>query len=279
MKLVTDPLAELSHEVSPGLIWKYPNRLLWLISYDCPSKCSFCFRKELNNRRVEPAKLTQVKELIKKQPLIVEIIFSGGEPLIDISLLYQSILDLSKNKQIKIFRIHTRLPITFPEKIDWKILGNLPDKIKQPIYMVIHTNHPNEIDRPEVVEAITKLRMSGYILLSQTVFLKGINDDVEVLEKLFSQLVALGVKPYYIFHCDTMAHTKKMVVSIAKEVKIMTELRKRISGLAYPLHVIDSETGSGKIPAPTNFWKTDLSSYSDFSGVVSTVCTKTVSST
>ena len=271
MNLVKDPLAELDHEVSPGLIWKYPNRLLWLINYHCPSKCDFCFRKELNDRRTIPSKLSYVKELIKKQPTIVEVIFSGGEPLEVIGLLHQSILDISHIKQIKIFRIHTRQPIAFPDKIDWKLLLELPQKIKQPIYLAIHVNHSREIDNPKVTKAITKLRRAGYILLSQSVFLRGVNDEVEVLEALFEKLIALGVKPYYIFHCDAMKHTQKKVVPIAKEIRIMTALRKRVSGLAYPLHVIDTTSGSGKIPVSTDFWKADVSSYSDFSGVWSAV--------
>ena len=105
----------------------------------------------------------------------------------------------------------------------------------------------------------------GFILLSHTVFLKGINDTVKKLEKLFNKLVELGVKPYYIFHCDNMDHTQKFIIPIKKEVEIMTNLRKTLTGIAYPLHVIDSDSGEGKIPVPTEFWQCSLNSYQDFS--------------
>jgi lysine 2,3-aminomutase len=113
------------------------------------------------------------------------------------------------------------------------------------------------------IEVFKKFRKAGVILYSQTVFLKGINDSVEKLEKLFEKLLELGIRPYYIYRCDSVIGLEKFIVPFEKEKEIMTELRKRISGLACPTYVIDVPMGCGKIPVPLNFWK-DGKSFFDF---------------
>jgi len=259
-----DPLQEKRHEILPGLIWKYSNRILLITTNGCPSKCEFCFRKNLYKDNFKRASDAQIIDFVKKHKLIKEFIFSGGEPLIVTNEMYFLIKELVKIKHLKLFRIHTRLPITYPDKVDIRLMKKIIKTTNNPVYLVIHINTNIEIDRPETRKVIKKLRSIGYVLLSHTVFLKGINNNVDCLENLFSELIELGVKPYYIFHCDDMRHTQKFIVPIKEEVKIMTELRERLSGLAYPLHVIDSESGHGKIPVPTGFWKCNFESYRDF---------------
>lgn len=258
-----DPLNERAHEVLPGLVWKYSNRVLFLLTHRCPSGCAFCFREKLYDKESQRASNENVVEFIKQNSTIHEVIFSGGEPLTCSDDVVTIISELA-HSQVKRFRIHTRLPITFPLNVDIAMLTPLPRLIHQPIYLTLHVNHPAELKKAEVKNTIHELRKAGYILLSHSVFLKGINDSVEILSELFEDLVDLGVKPYYIFHCDHMKHTERYEVNISTEREIMTELRRKVTGIAYPLHVIDSSSGKGKIPVPTMNWKVDASRYSDF---------------
>lgn len=133
----------------------------------------------------------------------------------------------------------------------------------KPVYISLHTNHIDELGE-KTTKIIQQLRGAGAILISQSVFLKGVNDDVPTLANLFTKLTQLGVKPYYIHRCDFVKGVEHWIIPIEREVEIMTQLRKEISGLAYPLHVIDAPGGSGKIPVPTNFWEHNLDQFSDF---------------
>jgi lysine 2,3-aminomutase len=265
VNLQTDPLQEKRHEAIPGLIHKYENRVLCHLTYFCPSNCDFCFRKNLYEKTKKRASDQEIVSYIKNNPKIKEFIFSGGEPLVKTGELKDLAVNLSKLENIKIFRIHSRHPVTFPKNINFRDLETAIKETTQPWYFVIHVNSITELNNPETIKAILKLKKMGFILLSHTVFLKGINDTVKKLEKLFNKLVELGVKPYYIFHCDSMKHTQKFIIPIKKEVEIMTNLRKTLTGIAYPLHVIDSDSGEGKIPVPTEFWQCSLNSYQDFS--------------
>lgn len=265
MSLQIDPLQEKKHEVIPGLIHKYDNRVLCHLTYRCPSDCEFCFRDKLYEKTKKRAGDDEIAEYVRAHLEIKEFIFSGGDPLIRIKELKDLAIKLSKLKNIKIFRIHSRHPITFPKNVDLEALKAVIKDTKQTWYFVIHVNTFEELNNLETLKVIKELRKAGFILLSHTVFLKNINDNVKKLEKLFSKLVEVGVKPYYIFHCDNMMHTQKFIVSLKKEQQIMTELRKKLTGIAYPLHVIDSDSGNGKIPVPTEFWKCSLNNYLDFS--------------
>lgn len=266
MKLVADPLNEKSHEVLPGLIWKYPNRVLLITTKACPAQCSFCFRQNLYADNFQPASNQKIVDFVQKHQEIREFIFSGGEPLLEPEKIFELTKSLGKMDHLKIFRIHTRLPISSPATIPFKTLEKLVALYQKPWYLVTHVNTASEIGNQKTANALWKLRQQGFILLSHTVFLKGINDSEEALEKLFTRLIELGVKPYYIFHCDHLKHTTKFVVPLKKEIEIMTKLRPKLSGLAYPLHVIDSPTGNGKIPVPTDFWKCNTEEYLDFTG-------------
>lgn len=253
-QLTTDPLNEKQHEVLPQLIHKYPNRVLCLLTTECQAHCPFCFRRDLHAQQTEknPINLKEIIDYVKKSSKINEFIFSGGEPLLEGDLLETAFLCLQKIEHLKIFRIHSRLPIVQKQKIPWQNLEIIAKRVTKPIYFVIHVNSDQELNNPNVSTTLIRLRKLGFILLSHTVFLKGINDNLTTLEKLFNQLIELGVKPYYIFHCDQMLHTQQFVLPLEKERQLMTKLRKKVSGLAFPLHVIDSE--NGKIPVPSTSW-------------------------
>jgi lysine 2,3-aminomutase len=128
---------------------------------------------------------------------------------------------------------------------------------------MLHFEHPAEITA-ETIRAIKKLQPVCTAMFSQSVFLKGINDNVKTLKKLFTRLLEIGIKPYYIFRCDYVKGNEHFIVDIKKEIKIMTELRKKLTGLAYPLYIIDTPNGFGKIPVPLNFWQFKHNSCRDF---------------
>ena len=263
---IIDPLAEKKHTVCEGLIHKYQNRVLCLLTKDCNAACPFCFRKNLYQRdQKNTINLEKIIQYLEKNKNINEFIFSGGEPLLEGELFEKFCNALFKLEQIKIIRIHSKLPISAPQLMPWKNIETVAKKANKNLYFLIHVNSHEELNKKETLKSISKLKKLGFILLSQTVFLKKTNDTVEKLEKLFSTLVENGVKPYYIFHCDRIENYQKFQIPLEKEVYLMSELREKISGLAYPLHVIDSESGDGKIPVPTNHWQTDLKKYKDFS--------------
>jgi lysine 2,3-aminomutase len=172
---------------------------------------------------------------------------------------------------VKVIRIGTRLPIHSPRSFEAKLVGDLLKKIhkmakERPFYILIHCNHPDELTKP-VFNAIEMLKETGATLLSQSIFLKGVNDSVETLQKLFTTLHHHGVQPYYIYRCDYVHGLERFVCSLRAERKIMTELRKCLSGIAYPNYVVDV-VGRGKIPVPLGFWKSKTRACVDFDGKI-----------
>jgi len=269
-----DPLEEDKYEVTKGLIHKYPGRVLALLTMTCAAYCRFCTRQ----RRVSDIMkgITNHKDInamvdyVKSHPDIKEVIFSGGDPLVVPEKLVYALEEFSKLPQIKIIRIGTRMPVSDPENVPLKELIETIKKINQPVYILVHFEHPAEIV-PETIKIIKEFKRVGCSIFSQTVFLKGVNDDYNVLYELFNRLFEIGVVPYYIYHCDLVRGAERFICDFEKEVEIMTELRKNLSGLACPLYVIDAPQGSGKIPVPLNFWSFKKNRYKDFNGKVHVV--------
>lgn len=264
-----DPLLEDKFSPIKGLYHKYPHRVLIELTANCAAFCRFCTRrrKKISDIKESQLKKEDVEKIIKyvrSRPEINEVIFSGGDPLVVPDLLIYALKKFSKMAQIKIIRIHTRVPVSNPKLLTKKIL-NAFSKIKKTFYLSIHFEHPDELT-PQTIKAIKNLRKTGAILISQSVFLKGINDSYKVLKDLFTKLAELGVRPYYIYHCDLVKGIEHFIVPIEKEIEIMTKLRKNLSGIAFPFHVIDAPYGSGKIPVPLNFWKFNKFSFKDFKG-------------
>lgn len=250
-----------------GLIRRYPERVLIELTLKCPVECEFCYRKwkkEEKRETLSKDEADKIVEYISKNREIKEVIFSGGEPLMVIDLMNYLIKKLKKLDQIKIFRIHTRAVVTAPLLVSEKFLKILKQKYKQTIYLSIHINSYNELNQ-KVESAIKKIKKTGVILYTQSVFLRGVNDSVEVLEKLFSKLIELGVRPYNIYQCNKIDGIEHFIVPLRKEVEIMTELRKRISGLACPTLIFDVPENANKIPVPLNFWE-DKKTILDFNG-------------
>jgi lysine 2,3-aminomutase len=264
-----DPLLEEKNTPVKGLIHTYKNRALVLLTMKCAAYCRFCTRRrtvsEIKKGNITEKDLNNMAIYIKRHKEIREIIISGGDPLTEPDLLKKALKKFSAIAQIKILRVGTRLPVSDPKMINQKVISALKIVKKQPLYVMLHFEHPAEITK-STIKALKKLQSVSTMLLSQSVFLKGINDNFDVLYELFTKLTELGVKPYYIFRCDYVKGAGRFVVNFKKEIEIMTELRKRLSGLACPVYAICTPNGEGKIPPPLNFWKFDRGKYMDFNG-------------
>ena len=265
-----DLLNEKALTKSKGLIWKYDGRALMLLSYTCAANCRYCERQDRvgvgldKEGYLSEASIRDAVNFLSENPSITEVIFSGGDPLMNPKGLRTASFLLSEISHIKILRIHTRLPLQMPEKINFDLMAEL-SQLRPIFYLSLHVDHPDELSN-EVVDAIYKFRKLGYVMLCQSVFLKGVNDSSKVLGNLFSKLAELGVRPYYIYHCQSISTTAQFVMDIEDEIKIMTELRQSQSGLAFPQHVIDMPGTTGKVIVPTSHWKFDLTSVKDFKG-------------
>ncbi len=264
-----DPLHEKDHEVVPGMINKYGNRVLCLLTAECAAYCRFCTRRRLvsdtENGHIGETHVESWTAYLREHPEVREVIISGGDPLtVDDAFFEYALSELSAVESIKVLRIGTRVPVTEPSLVTCRKLEAMQN-VDQPLYVGIHFEHPSEITRP-TVRCIKDLMAAGAILYSQTVFLRDVNDDYDTLYELFTSLVEIGVRPYYIYRCDPVPGAMHFRADFDRERHIMTRLRATLSGLACPTYVIDAPEGSGKVPVPLEFWDCDTSSYTDFEG-------------
>jgi lysine 2,3-aminomutase len=251
----SDPLMEDKHEVVKGLIHKYPNRALMKVSYQCASHCRFCTRiRQIG----DPAGTLHEKDIenivsyLDQNPQIDDVILSGGDPMYTPSITQFLLEKLKDITSVKVIRIGTRMPFQSPLSFNSKLVLNLLtliDEIGQtkPFYILVHIEHPDELTA-ETRKVITQLRALKVTLLSQTVFLKDINDNFETLFNMFKELYHLGIQPYYLYHCDHVKGLEHFEGDLKKEKEIAVKLREHLSGIACPLFVEDVENGYGKIP-------------------------------
>ena len=240
---VEDPLCEDKHMVSKGLIHKYPDRALFLVTDFCSSNCRHCtrsriFRAEehINKDNWQPA-----LEYIRNHTELRDIIISGGDPLTlsDENIEYL-LSELRKIEHIEIIRIGTKIPVVLPQRITPELVNII--KKYHPVFMNIHFTHADEITK-ETSQALKLLADAGIPLGSQTVLLKGVNDSKEKIKALMHKLLINRVKPYYIYSCDRVSGTKHFWVSIKDGLEIVSSLRGYTSGLAVPQYIVDSERG------------------------------------
>jgi len=247
--LSPDPLDEEGFSPVPNLLHRYPDRAVLLVSSSCPTFCRFCTRKNrlINGKRISlKDSLDGAIRYLEKSPMVQEVILSGGDPL----LLSDEELDriLAKLKGIphlQVLRINTRIPVTFPERITSGLCRML--KQHHPLYVNTHFNHPLEITR-ESSEACAMLADAGIPLGNQTVLLREVNDDPEVMKELMKKLLTLRVRPYYIHQMDQVKGTNHFRTSVERGIRMMRRLRGHISGMAIPYYVIDLPGGKGKVP-------------------------------
>ena len=254
-----------------GTVHKFDGRLLVLLSYTCAANCRFCERQDRvgvgldSVGRLTLDQIDVVVAYIRSNPSLYEIIASGGDPLTNLKGLEHLFTALAEVEHVKVLRIHTRFPMQWPAKVNLEVMRRIA-MIKQTTFLSLHIDHPDELTH-EVVHLIKALRSFGFILLSQSVFLKGVNDDVETLARLYLTLFQLGVRPYYIYHCQRIPTTGHFEMALEDEVVIMSQLRERLSGLAFPQHVLDLPGARGKVLVPSNHWDIDWTSTRDFDGL------------
>lgn len=245
-----DPIGDSARSPVPGIVHRYPDRVLLMPVTRCAVYCRYCFRRETTGKGtglLPPAQLDAALDYIRQHKTIWEVILSGGDPLVLSPRRLAALLEqLDKIDHIGVIRIHSRVPVADPVRITAGLCALL-EKIQKPVYIVLHINHAQEISAA-VEQSVKKLRQSGCVLLSQSVLLKGVNNDAAVLEQLFRRLVTLKVKPYYLHHPDKAPGTAHFRLPLAEGQQIMRQLRTRLSGIAQPVYMLDIPGGYGKIP-------------------------------
>ncbi len=245
-----DPLSEDGHSPVPGLVHRYPDRVLFLATDTCAAYCRYCTR----SRRVgKPGAIGAARkrwpaaiEYIEKHPEVRDVLISGGDPLTMSDAALDHLLSrLRRIPHVEVLRIGTKAPIVMPQRVTPGLVRVL--RRYHPLLMSIHCTHPREIT-PEAHEALTRLADAGIPLGSQTVLLKGINDNCPDMKALMHALLKSRVRPYYLYHCDPVQGTAHFRTHIYKGVDIIRGLRGFTSGYAVPTYVVDAPGGGGKIP-------------------------------
>jgi lysine 2,3-aminomutase len=249
-----DPLGEKEDTVVPGLIHRYPDRVLMVLTDICPVLCRHCTRKRewRNGGWVRPSsEVAAILDYINQHKSIRDVIISGGDPLtLSNRHLEDIISQIRRIKHVEIIRIGTRFPVVLPQRIDKELCTMLAKY--GPIWLNTHFNHVREIT-PEAAEACDRLLRSGVPVNNQSVLLRGINDSVEAQIKLCHGLLRIKVRPYYLFQCDEVQGTEHLRTPVEVGIKIIEGMRGHTSGLAVPTFVIDLPQGGGKVPLQPNY--------------------------
>jgi lysine 2,3-aminomutase len=247
---VDDPLAEEKHMPVKGVTHRYPDRALWYLSHSCAVYCRFCTRKRKVSQPFETPNRSEWESALdyfRSQPVLREVILSGGDPLsLGDNWIDFILTELKKIPHINQVRIHTRHFVTLPMRITDSLCRILSKHF--PIYIVTHFNHPKECT-PQAREAVRKAVQIGNVNMSnQTVLLKSVNDSVDTLRELSYNLLSMGVKPYYLHQCDEIFGISHFRVPLERGLKIYQGLRGHISGIGVPVYVADLTGGGGKVP-------------------------------
>ena len=246
-----DPLNEDADSPVPGLVHRYPDRVLFLVTGTCPVYCRYCTRSRMvgsptGEYRFNVSQWEAAIDYIAATPAIRDVLISGGDPLILSDDRLEWLLSrLRRIKHVEFLRIGSKVPATLPQRITTALTRML--KRYHPLFMSIHFVHPVELT-PEVRQACSRLADAGIPLGSQTVLLAGINDDVETLRTLFHGLLRFRVKPYYLYQCDPVTGSAHFRVPVESALRIVEGLRGHTTGYAVPTFVVDAPGGGGKIP-------------------------------
>ena len=244
---VEDPLHEEEDSEVANVTHRYPDRVLFYVNYMCPIYCRFCTRKRKvgDPDSIPDDNTERGLQYLREHPEVRDVIISGGDPLMLTDRKIDYIVGgLRSIEHIEIIRIGSRVPVTLPQRITPNLCAIL--KKHHPFYINTHFNHPREIT-PETTKACGMLADAGIPLGNQAVLLKGVNDDPEVMVELMKKLLAIRVKPYYIYQADLVVGTDHFRTSIKKGLEIIAALRGHISGLGVPHYVVDAPGGGGKI--------------------------------
>lgn len=248
---LSDPIGDARHSPLPGIVHRYPDRVLLKPVHVCAVYCRFCFRREVvgpgRAETLSPDALAAALDYIRSQPGIWEVILSGGDPLVLSPRRLREIMDaMAAIAHVKVVRIHTRLPVADPERVTAELVAALrcPGKAT---WVVLHANHARELSEKARL-ACARMVDAGIPLLSQSVLLAGVNDEPASLEALMRAFIETRIKPYYLHHGDLAPGTSHLRTTLASGQDLVHGLRGRVSGLCQPTYVLDIPGGHGKAP-------------------------------
>jgi len=249
-----DPLGEDAHMPVPGLVHTYHDKVLLLVTDRCPVYCRFCTRSRLVGRGTleqSRASLQRAIDYIESTPQVRDVLISGGEPLLLSDAKLEWILKrLRKIPHVEIVRFSTKALAVLPQRITPALVRML--KKHQPVWLSVHFTHPDELT-PVVERACARLADGGIPMCSQTVLLKGVNDDAGTIKRLMERLLQLRVKPYYLHQCDAVTGSSQFRTSIDAGLDIIRALHGRTTGYAVPMYMIDAPGGGGKVPLSPDY--------------------------
>ena len=253
-----DPIGDDSHAPVKGVVHRYPDRALLKPTHACAVYCRFCFRRETvgpGGEALDLAALDAAIAHIAATPAIREVILTGGDPLVLSPRRLRDLIErLSAIEHVDWLRVHTRVPVADSGRVTPELVEAL--KAGKTIWAAVHVNHARELT-PAALAACAKLVDAGIPLVSQTVLLKGVNDDADTLDTLFRALVKNRIKPYYLHHGDLAPGTSHFRTTLDDGRALMRTLRGRLSGLAQPTYVLDIPGGAGKIPVQPDWFDAD----------------------
>jgi lysine 2,3-aminomutase len=251
-----DPIGDAAHAPVAGIVHRYPDRVLLKPLHICPVYCRFCFRREMVGPEglgtLTEAELDAALAYIAQDPRIWEVVLTGGDPFALSSRRLGAIAQrLSRIDHVRVMRLHTRVPVVKPELVTDTLVQAL-QRFGGAVFVALHANHPREFT-PSARAACARLVDAGIPMVSQSVLLRGINDDAATLEALMRTFVENRIKPYYLHHGDLAPGTGHMRTGLADGQDLMRALRGRLSGLAQPTYVLDIPGGHGKVPVGPNY--------------------------
>ncbi len=252
--MMEDSLAEDRHSPVPGLVHRYPDRVLMLVTTQCASYCRYCTRSRIVGDSAATFSKTEFElqlDYLRRTPQVRDVLLSGGDPLVLAPRILDYLLgELYKIEHIEIIRLGSRVPVFLPQRITDELCDTLAKY--HPLWINIHVNHPKEIT-PELYRACDKLNRAGVPLGNQSVLLAGVNDSVHIQRELVQGLVQMRVRPYYLYQCDLVEGAGHFRTTINKGIEIIEGLRGHTSGYAVPQYIIDAPGGGGKIPVSPNY--------------------------
>jgi lysine 2,3-aminomutase len=263
-----DPIGDGAHSLVEGIVHRYPDRVLLKLVNACAVYCRFCFRREMvgpGRGGLSRTQLAAALGYISRTPQIWEVILTGGDPLLlPPRHLKEVMARLAAIDHVKVIRVHTRMPIAAPERVSDALIRAL--RLGKATFVVLHANHARELTAPARA-ACARVVDAGIPMLSQSVLLRGVNDNVETLGALMRALVECRIKPYYLHHADLAPGTAHFRTSISEGQTILYALHGRYSGLCQPHYVLDIPGGYGKAPIGPTYLSADAASVTDFKGV------------
>jgi lysine 2,3-aminomutase len=249
-----DPLGEVAHEVAPHLVQRYPDRALLLATDRCGVYCRFCTRSRMvgdGGGAVSLERLAPAFAYLEAHPEVRDVILSGGDPLtMTTDRLARLVARVRAIPSVETIRLATRAPVTLPSRITDELVRAL--RPHHPLWVMTHFNHPKELTEAASV-ACQRLADGGFPIMNQTVLLRGVNDDADVLAALFRGLVRRRVRPYYLLQMDPVRGTGHLRTPLERGVAIMEQLQGRLSGIALPKLVVDTPGGMGKVPVGPDY--------------------------